>query len=398
MCIRDSYYIDEAIELTTPNTTLRGADRSRSRLIATRNDQDLIISRADGSTVDNLTLDTELHGAAAFVQAGSSDTTLSNCTILGNDRIFTVFFAGPVVDAGDETVAAWRDDQLSTGNAVLGNDIRSSFVGDSVVFALQSDGEVRDNTVRNGMLAVYMTRRVAVSENQLLNSATHGLFLSLPASDTTISNNRFRSSRYSAVSIRPQLEHAMSDQGLVSTGIRVEDNDIETEYSGIEIDGTGGDASAVRLVSPVITGNQIRLDDFMGMYIIRADSPQLTSNTITFFGSDTSRRGEDGRGNIASSLSTGIALVLEVDGAVVTDNHITREAAVTDMSVMQNAVRLELESVRNTEVSGNTFVRYTDDWLHSPCEADGGAVDADGIYDTTSSTQKLGHNACSVGL
>ena len=289
-------------------------------------------------------------------------------------------------------------DALSSGNRMLGNDIRSAFVGDSVVFALQSDGLVQDNTIRNGMLAVYMTRRVSVMDNMLLNSQTHGLFLSLPSTDTTISDNVFRSSKYSAVSIRPQREHPMAGRGVASTGIDIRGNDIEGEYTGIEVDGDGGDPSAVELVAANFSDNHIRLDDFMGFYVIRARAPRITDNTITFFGSDTSRRGVDGRGNIASSLSAGVSLVLEVDDAIITGTVIARDAAVTDMSVMQNAVRLEYASVMNAQIEGNTFRRSVDDWLHSPCDADGGDVDANGIYGTATSTHRISSNTCEAGL
>lgn len=392
------YYIDEALEITTPGTTLRGVDRSTSRIIATRNDQDLVISRADGTTVDNLTLDTELYGAAAFVQAGSHNTTLSNCTILGNDRIFTVFFAGPVVTAGEATLDAWATDTLSTGNAMVGNDIRSAFVGDSVVFALQADGVVEHNTVRNGMLALYMTRRVMVQNNLILNSPTHSLFLSLPSTQTTLSNNDLRSSRYSAISVRPQLEHPMKGRGFLATDIVIANNQIESEYTGIEIDGDKGDPTAVQLVAPTLTGNTIALDDFMGIYIIRTVAPAIIDNTITFFGSDVSRRGVDGRANIASSLSSGIALVLGVQDAVVTENTITRALGATDERVMQNAIRLELDSVTNARIQNNAFVRYTDDWYHAPCSTEGGPADRDGIYDTTQGTHDVANNTCSVAL
>jgi len=178
----------------------------------------------------------------------------------------------------------------------------------------------------------------------------------------------------------------------------IEGNTLTARMFGIEVDGTGGDPTQGELRQLVIRNNDIQLNDFAGVYLLRADGPILTQNTITFNGSDVSRRGVDGRPAIADTLSTGIYADLLVTSPVIEQNIITRTADAVDARVMQNAVVLNEATVTGAVVRSNTFRRHIDGWVHSPCGQDLGMNDRDGIYDRTGGEHMILENICEEAL
>lgn len=389
-----TYRQSGAVVFERPGVRVRGEQAETVRFVQDDAQSDLFVVRADDVEVSSVTLDTRAHGQAAFVQAGASEVTLADSIVLGGDRIFTVYFAGPAVQAGEPTMEAYRDNELSVGNRMIGNRITSAFRGDSVVFALQTSGEVRGNTIAGGMLSLFMNREVVCEENLLVDSQTNGLFVSLPSQDVVVSGNTVMGSAYSAIVLKPQLEHPPLAEPLDSTGIVIAGNDIESELNGIEADGTSGEPSRGRLRGLAVRENEVRIDDFSGIYLLRVDEPLLEDNAVTFDGSDTSRRGVEGRPTIASVASAGIYLDIEVDRARIERNRLTRTSAATDPSVMQNAVVLSAPSVTEARIAENVFKRSADAWYHSPCTVEQGASDRDGVYDLTDGDADIAQNRC----
>lgn len=393
-----TYEVSESLVVAVAGTRIRGEQATAVRFVQTSDAHDLLVVRADDVTVSDLTLDTQAHGQAAFVEQSSDRVTLQDCVILGGSNIFTVYFAGPAVAANQETMDAFAAGQVSTGNRMLRNVITSGFRGDSVVFALQRDGEVSGNSLTRGMLSAYLDRNVQITNNTIAYAPTNGIFVSLPSVDVVVSGNRVIDSTYSAIVIKPQLEHVWTGAPLDSTGVVLASNDLTSELSGIEVDGTLGQPERGVLREVTIRDNTVALDDFAGIYLLRTSAPSVTGNTVRFVGSDTSRRGVDGRPAIASSSSTGVFVDLLVDAPTIADNTLIRDAAATDIAVMQNAVVLSAPTVTNATVTGNAFQRYADDWMHAPCATDGGPVDRDGVYDLTGGVHTITGNTCDSDL
>ena len=392
------YRVDQQVTFEHPGTHVRGVSAEEVRFVQTTQNQDLFVVRADNVTVSTLTLDTTTAGQAAFVEQGANNVTLQDAVVHGGDQIFSIYFAGPDVAAGDATLDAFDRGALSRGNRLLRTTITSDFVGDSVAFTLQAEGEVRENTLTRGMLALYMLQDVECVDNLIETSATNGIFISLPSRDLTVTGNEIRDAAYSAIIIRPQVEHDAADRGLHSQGVRIIANRITGRMFGIEVDGNAGLASQGDLERLIIRENDIQADDFAGIYLLRTLAPSLTENTITFIGADASRRGVDGRPDIADMVSTGIYLDVEVSDALLENNVILRTAAANDPRVMQNAVVLHAESVTGATVINNTFRRHLSDWVHSPCEDDFGPRDWNGLYVLTGGMHEIEGNVCEASL
>ena len=159
------YEVASAIVFDRPDVTVRGENRQTVRFVQTNDDADLFVVRADNVTIAEITLDTSVAGQAAFVESNAHQVTLMDSIINGGDNVFTIFFAGPNVAQGDETLNAFEAGALSRGNRLIGNVINTRFVGDSVSFSLQADGEVRDNILNGGMLAVYVGERDVLQQH-----------------------------------------------------------------------------------------------------------------------------------------------------------------------------------------------------------------------------------------
>ena len=320
--------------------------------------------------------------------------TLQDSVIRGGSSIFAIYFAGPVVAAGAETLDAFHAGELSRGNQLLRNQITSSFVGDSVAFALQVEGVVRENTITGGMLALYMLQDSLCVGNAIIDSPTDGIFISLPSRDVTVSGNTVTNAFFSGMVVRPQVEHEAAGRELDSTGITIDGNTLDAQYFGITVDGTAGDPTQGRLRGLVLSANTIPMDDFAGIYLLRADEPRVVGNQISFVGSDVSRRGIEGRLAIADQISAAVYLALEVSGPTLEDNLFVREAAVVDARVMQNAVVLSESSVTGAVLRNNQFRRHGDAWVHSPCTDDFGERDNDGVYDLSGGSHTYEMNSC----
>ena len=360
----------------------------------TKMDNDLVVVYGDDVTIEEVTLDTREMGQAALVQADANRMTVRNSIIHGGDKIFTVFFAGPDVAVGKPTVDAYESGSLSEGNRILNNQITSQFVGDSVSFSLQKNGEFSGNTVEGGMLAIYMCKSVLATGNTIIDSKVNGVHISIPGQDIRFSNNRLRNSHFAAVTIKPQIEHDFSGRNFQSTGIILENNILRSQYHGIEVDGDGGDASRGVLKGLHLLNNEIRLSDFAGILALRTVEPLIEENTVIFANSDPSRRGVDGRADIPGWLSAGIFLDVEVPRAELLNNTITRAKTVSHFEVAQNAVGLNLPTVTGAKIKGNSFNNGAGEWYHSPCSKDFGGADRDGIYDRTGQSHDISGNIC----
>ena len=228
----------------------------------------------------------------------------------------------------------------------------------------------------------------------MTDSPTNGIFVSLPSTDVRIEDNTVSGSKYSAIAVKPQVEHPAAGRMNDSTGLVIDGNTLTGQYNGIEIDGTIGDPTQGRLRGVVLSENTIELNDFAAIYILRVEQPVLTGNRITFVGADVSRRGQEGRLAIIDMVSAGIYADVEVDGARIEGNVITRSARVNNMRVMQNAVVLHADTVTNATVVNNTFRCVGEDWVHSPCTQEFGDRDRDGVYDLTQGQHVFQGNLC----
>ena len=369
--LNGTYTFSENVVVTTENTHIVGESAENVKLIQTNPDKNLIVINANNVTVEGVTLDTRTNNAqAAFVEEGYDNITLKDSIVRGGDKIFCIFFAGPDVTEGAETIAAYQANNLSDGNKVLNNDISCDFSGDGVSFSLQINGEVSGNTFDKAMLAFYMVKDSLCDNNIFNNALQSGIFISLPVYNSTVTNNTVNNPHFYGITVKPQGEHDFSGQYIHSEQVLISNNTInQPRAHGISIDGNGGVASRGDFKNSTIIGNTVNLVDYAGIYAIRSNNLTLQENIITFTGADRSQRGVDDAPGISDNQSAGIYLEVGVTDTSMIGNTINKSAAANadvddGESVCQNAIRIQ-ELQPGNSVINNTFNNYGGKWMHS---------------------------------
>ena len=189
-----------------------------AKIIQANPEKDLLQVYANKVTVKNLTLDTKTNNAyAAFVIGDGSrvettnetlsgnSNTLTNCNILGGNKGFTLYVAGPTYSGSIFT--KYASERLSDGNIITNNYMEGKYVRDAFVFALQKNGKVQNNTFSGGELDVYMNQGISISTNTFTNSVKAGIFISGPSKSLSITNNTITNAREHGIKSYYQIDN-----------------------------------------------------------------------------------------------------------------------------------------------------------------------------------------------
>lgn len=270
------YTVTKQINISGKNVRMIGLSGNASavHLIQETVDQNLLNITGDNFTMSDMSLHSEEGDTVCLSQSGSSWSHITNCHFYGSDTNFTVYFAGPDVAAGQETIDAYTNNLLDTNNIFDNNVIYTKWSGDAVSFSLQRFGSLRNNIIRGGKLAVYMVKDSTISHNYAWDSSAHGIICSLPCNKVEISNNVIRKSSSASISLRAQLEHGdfnTDDHDLV-----IKNNTItDCKHIGIEVN-SGHNI--------VIDGNVVIAAAQTSIYLLRCSGVSLKNNTCV--GSD----------------------------------------------------------------------------------------------------------------
>jgi hypothetical protein len=162
--------------------TFAGAGRDATRLIETA-PKDLLSIKTDGVAVQDLTLDTQSHDGRAAIVVVANRTTLQRAKILGGDKAFALFYAGPPGAKPDSAT-------YNTGNQVTHVVVDDRLSDDGFSFSFQSDGQIADIDHTGSRLAIYVDRRVKVSGYRYRpgqqKSAKDGFYVTPPSTAITI--------------------------------------------------------------------------------------------------------------------------------------------------------------------------------------------------------------------
>ena len=407
------YEVNESIVVESSGVIITGESKEGVQLIQKNTEKDLLVVKANGVRVSNITLDTLTYNAqAAFVEAGASYIVLENNIIKGGDNIFTVYFAGPPVSSEgsncegciekDETIDVYLENgessySLSYNNHVLNNSITSTYPGDGVSFALQKNGRFAHNEISGAMLSVYMVKDTRVFKNTLSDSLQSGIYLTLPSENVVIDDNVINNPVYHGVIVKPQYsEHGHVGENILSQNIEITNNDISANVYGISVEGYGsGYSSWGRLEDVLVYNNRIVQKDFTGIFYYNLSVSQINENLIDFADCSKNYRGidfnEDGESDtpeIASRSSSGIHLYNNLSSINISENLIRKSDTCSGSEpldlddlgagniniedyVMQNAISIGDEgstvahSIDSINIVDNEFVNEVDDWVHS---------------------------------
>lgn len=121
------------------------------------------------------------------------------------------------------------------------------------------------------------------NQNTVLESETYGIFVTVPARNVYIQDNKIIRSRNSGIKVTRQIDHKSEETGEILTpktyragGIKLTGNQIfDTHFLGIEIDQTH---------QAIVTHNSISRTDYSGIFIQDSDHISIQNNRIEDFG------------------------------------------------------------------------------------------------------------------
>ena len=192
---------------------------------------------------------------------------------------FSIFFAGPDHTNGQEPLDMLEASNLDHHNQVINNEINTTFRGDVLSFSLQKDGNVSNNIIYGGSIALFLDRNVTCTNNRLVKPIAQGIYLSLPSYDMTIANNTIINPLSAGIKVARQSDYQDADENSLTTiehrssNIYIKDNNItDSRLHAIEVN---------NLADSNITGNKISNADLSGIYMSHSDRMYVANNNIT---------------------------------------------------------------------------------------------------------------------
>lgn len=270
-----SYHLTRQLEIDREDIVFCGlGDASQVHIYQDTADSNAIVIRSSRVSVHHLSIHCENGTGIALTHADVDRCQTEHCHIYGSESYFAVYIAGPSVAVGADTFAAFDSNALSAGNVFDNNIVYCKWGGDAVSFSLQRDGSVRNNIVRGGKIAAYMTRNCVVSNNRVLDSQSHGIICSLPSTDVMIANNYVVRSVASAIAVKPQNEHGeytgTGDANICICGNRI----AACQYIGVEIENAN---------TTVVEKNDVRHCTEQAIYVLRSVNVDVRENRLVGF-------------------------------------------------------------------------------------------------------------------
>ncbi len=164
---------------------LTGAGASATTLVETAAGHNLLADRADGTVVEDLTLDTQTHQGGIAFSTGASHVTLRDAHVRSGRTPghFALYFAGP-------PGARLGSPVYSTGNVLEDVTVSDQICDDGVSWSFQRDGTIADVSETGSRLALYADAGTTVDGYRYTpgpcTPSDDGFWITQPASDITI--------------------------------------------------------------------------------------------------------------------------------------------------------------------------------------------------------------------
>lgn len=235
-------------------------------------DKNAISITADNFVLNYISVHVQDGSGVCISHAGANWTNIESCHFYGSNSNFTIYFAGPVVDAGQPTLDVYINNQLDQHNVFDNNIVYTKWAGDAVSFSLQRYGSVRDNIIRGGKIAIYMVKDCITANNRIFDSQSHGIICSQPSKNVKIMGNIIKKSAAASINVRVQAEHAGVVPDDEKGNIIIRKNKIIcSKYFGIEINGSN---------NLIIDNNVINDVEKFGVYLLKSSNNIVSNNLI----------------------------------------------------------------------------------------------------------------------
>lgn len=235
---------------------------------------DGISLRGNNIVLQDISITCTFSKKVALTVASSNNTIVSGCHFYGCSDFFTIYYAGPSdLIEGISTINGYTNRYLDTGNIFYKNVVYANYSGDSVSFSLQYQSQFVGNFIRGGKLAVYMCRTTNIYNNNITDSTSNGIFVSLPSDNISIVGNKIYNSLYSGIVMKNQVEHGAFTP--YNYNIVIQNNIIfNSRMYGIELNNS---------LSIKILNNSIISGQIMGIYSYSGQAITVNKNKIAYF-------------------------------------------------------------------------------------------------------------------
>jgi len=317
-----TYHLTEQLVIDRENISLQGlGSASDVHIVQDTPGANGIVITASQVTLHHVSVHAEVGSGIAVTHADVNFVQIEHCHFYGSEEYFAVYLAGKTHNGGADTLAAFASGDLDHNNTFDNNIVYSKWSGDAVSFSLQRFGSLRNNIVRGGKVAVYMTQDCIVGNNRIYDSTSHGIICSMPSLRLRLTHNHIARSTASGIALKPQVEHG-EHQPQADSQVIVDNNTVDGgEYIGIELENSNG---------VEIRENHVRHVQTTGIYVLRSANVSAHHNHIV-------------------GCDRAVFIDVETSGCVFENN----EMFSLYPNVSQNAFLIEATSL-STRVANNT--------------------------------------------
>lgn len=270
-----TFKITRVLSITKPGIKLLGlTGQAKDVHITQTASKDGIAIRKDNVILQDISVHCVISKMVCLTVAGCNNTVVAGCHFYGTNDFFDIYYAGPsALVAGQNTLDAYTNYKLDTGNVFYNNIVYSSWQGDSVSFSLQYKGKFAKNFIRGGKVAVYMCRSCNIYNNIVCDSTTNGFYVSYPSDHLLIVGNKVSNVTYSAIKGADQMEHGTFTP--YDYNILIKHNTLfDSQMYGIELN----DSFAIDIIDNDIVSGQT-----VGILASRSMNILIKNNSIAYF-------------------------------------------------------------------------------------------------------------------
>ncbi len=161
-----------------------GAGRDSTTLVETTVRKDLLSARSDGTTIQDITLDTQTFDGGHGLGVGGNNTLVQRIRVLGGTQTFAVYYPGPP--------SAHPGNGLhSEGNVVNDLILNDWYTGDGWSFSFQDNASISNVQHTGSRITLYADTNTTVTDYNYTpgtHGATAGFVMSTPCDNLTITN------------------------------------------------------------------------------------------------------------------------------------------------------------------------------------------------------------------
>jgi hypothetical protein len=266
------YFMNNKMLIDRPDIKIYGEDAESTHIIQVGEFDGLDVE-GNGFKMKNISIHVEKDYKVALSVAGVNNSVVNKCYFYGNTKTFTIFYAGPKINAGQQTIASYTNSNLDDGNKFINNVVYTLWTGDCVSFSLQINGLFENNIIRGGKLALYMCKNTKVTNNNIFDSIGSGIHISLPSHDIDITKNKIYECTEANIKINNQGEHGVFQKS--DYNINILDNFMyDTDYIAIEMN----NGCAININNNTMIGT-----DKSAFYCLNSDNIVMNDNKLVGF-------------------------------------------------------------------------------------------------------------------